>query len=203
MSSWCRSTDYLLTQCLYFFTCKSVDWNDSRSCRFPSNMSKCYCWSELEGCQDSKKSDLVLEDWMFRGSGVLYIPILSISLLGCLPAWSHLLNDGYSKPVWLFTTRLRKEQSSAKITLPDFSFKLRIDQGRKLKHIKAENICSEKIRSLPHYSPAFCLYRLRRDWLLFLGLDTTKDAWIESIEKRFLPNSSCLSHGVSKIPSFS
>ena len=23
------------------------------------------------------------------------MPILSISLLGCLPAWSHLLNDGY------------------------------------------------------------------------------------------------------------
>ena len=67
MSSWCRSTDYLLTQCLYFFTCKSVDWNDSRSCRFPSNMSKCYCWSELEGCHDSKKSDLVLEDLDVQG----------------------------------------------------------------------------------------------------------------------------------------
>ena len=28
-------------------------------------------------------------------------------------------------------------------TLPDFSFKLRIDQGRKLKHIKAENIAQK------------------------------------------------------------
>ena len=39
-------------------------------------------------------------------------------------------------------------------TLPDFSFKLRIDQGRKLKHIKVENKCSEK---LAPYSPAFDL----------------------------------------------
>ena len=30
-------------------------------------MSKCYCWSELEGCQDSKKSDLVLEDLDVQG----------------------------------------------------------------------------------------------------------------------------------------
>ena len=34
------------------------------------------------------------------------------------------------------------------ITLPDFSFKLRIDQGRKFKHIKIENICSENVSSL-------------------------------------------------------
>ena len=106
-------------------------------------MSVCYCCSELEGCQDSKKSDLILED--FGCSGVLYIPILSISLLECLPAWPHLLNDGSSKPVYLFKTWLRKELSFAKITLPDFSFILRIDQGKKIKHIEAENICSEKI----------------------------------------------------------
>ena len=75
--------------------------------------------------------------------------------------WPHLpLNDGSSKPVCLFTTWLGKELSFAKITLPDFSFKLRIEQGRKLKHIKAENICSEKFA---HYSPAFWLCRLR--WL--------------------------------------
>ena len=33
-------------------------------------------------------------------------------------------------------------------TLPDLSLKLRIDQGWKLKHIKVDNICSEKISSL-------------------------------------------------------
>ena len=38
--------------------------------------------------------------------------------------------------------------NSVKITLADFSFKLRIDQGKKLKHVKAENICLEKISSL-------------------------------------------------------
>ena len=121
--------------------------------RFPSNMSECYCCSELEGCQDSKKNDLILED--FGCSGVLYIPILSTSLLECLPAWPHLLNDGSSKPVCLLTTWLRKELSFAKITLPDFSFTLRIDQERKLKHIEAENICSEKFRSL--FSCFLCL----------------------------------------------
>ena len=68
-----------------------------------------YCCSELEGCQDSKKSDLVLEDFrllFMRGSGVLNISILSISLLECFPAWPnvHLLNDGSSKAVCLFTT---------------------------------------------------------------------------------------------------
>ena len=112
-------------------------------------MSECYCCSELEGCQDSKKSDsdLILEDFGC-GSGVLYIPVLSNSLLECLPAWPHLLNDGSSKAVCLFTTWLRKELSFAKITLPDFSFKLRIDQERKLKDIEAENICSDKFRSL-------------------------------------------------------
>ena len=40
-------------------------------------------------------------------------------------------------------------EQSAKITLPDFSFKLRIDQGRKLKHIKAENIYSRKLAHYP------------------------------------------------------
>ena len=30
-------------------------------------MSKWYCWSELEGCQASKKSDLVLEDLDVQG----------------------------------------------------------------------------------------------------------------------------------------
>ena len=72
--------------------------------RFPSNISECYCCSELEGCRDTKKSDLVLED--FGCSGVLNIPILSISLLECLPAWPHvhLLNNASSKPVRLFTT---------------------------------------------------------------------------------------------------
>ena len=70
-----------------------------------------------------------------RGSGVLNIPILSFSLLECFPAWPHvhLLNNGSYKPVCLFTTLLGKELSSAKITLPNFSFKLRIEQGRKLK----------------------------------------------------------------------
>ena len=70
-----------------------------------------------------------------RGSGVLNIPILSFSLLECFPAWPHvhLLNNGSYKPVCLFTTWLGKELSSAKITLPNFSFKLRIEQGRKLK----------------------------------------------------------------------
>ena len=116
-------------------------------------MSECYCCSELEGCQDSKKSDLTLED--FGCSGALYVPILSISLLECLPAWPHLLNDESSKPVCLFTTWLRKELSFAKIILPDFSFKSRIDQGRNLKHIEAENICSEKCRSL--FSCFLCL----------------------------------------------
>ena len=90
--------------------------------------------------------------WMFRSSGVLNITILSISLLEyLLPAWPHLLNWRWiSKPVCLFTTWLgnSKELSSAKITLPDFSFKLRIDQERKLKHIRqrkltfAQKVCS-------------------------------------------------------------
>ena len=33
-------------------------------------MSECYCRSQLEGCQDLKKSDLVLKDFYegFRGS---------------------------------------------------------------------------------------------------------------------------------------
>ena len=100
-------------------------------------MSECYCCSELEGCHDSKKSDSDLIRADFGCSGVLYIPILSISLLECLPAWPHLLNDGSSKAVCLFTTWLRKELSFAKITLPDFSFKLRIDQERKRKDIEA------------------------------------------------------------------
>lgn len=39
--------------------------------------------------------------------------------------------------------------------LPDFSFKSRIDQGKKLKHIEAENICSEKFLSL--FSCFLCL----------------------------------------------
>ena len=142
-----------------FFTCKSVGWNNC-SVASLQTWEKCYCCSDLEGCQDSKKSDLVLED--FGCSGVLYIPILSISLLECLPAWPRLLNDRSSKPVCLFTTWVRKELSFAKITLPDFSFKLRIDQVRKLKHIKAENINFAQ-RNFAHYSPAFCVYRLR--WL--------------------------------------
>ena len=71
-----------------FFTCKSVKINavslsSEHDC-------VCYCCSEFEGCRDSKKSDLILED--FGCSGVLNIPILSTSLLECLPAWPHLLN---------------------------------------------------------------------------------------------------------------
>ena len=77
---------------------------------------------------------------------------------------------------WVFTTWLEKELYSAKITLPDFSFKIRIEQGRKLKHIKAENICSEKkwltifLPSVPIGCP---------DWLLFLRLDPTTAVWID------------------------
>ena len=57
---------------------------------------------------------------------------------------------------WVFKTSVFVHNMTWKgiETLPDFSFKLRIDQGRKLKHIKAENICSEK---LAPYSPAFDL----------------------------------------------
>ena len=56
---------------------------------------------------------------------------------------------------WVFKTSVFVHMTLKGIeTLPDFSFKLRIDQGRKLKHIKAENICSEK---LAPYSPAFDL----------------------------------------------
>ena len=179
--------------------------------------------------------------WMFRSSGVLNITILSISLLEyLLPAWPHLLNWRWiSKPVCLFTTWLgnSKELSSAKITLPDFSFKLRIDQGRKRKHIKTENIHS-KISSLFIKNPVFCLCRLRwlrltkvgnlnisrqrtftqkisslfikKSCLLSLPAALTAVSQVRSnnssmisIEKWFLPNSSWLSHGVSKIPSSS
>ena len=59
---------------------------------------------------------------------------------------------------------------------PDFSFKLRTDQGRKCKHIKAENTCSKKISLLillPSVSVGCA------DWLLFLRLDPTVDAWID------------------------
>ena len=132
--------------------------------------------------------------WMFRGSEVPCIP-LSISLLECLPAGPHLVIDESSKPVCLFTTWLRKELSSAKITLPGFSFKLRIDQRRKLKHFKAENICSEKVHSV--FS---CLSAMPTDRRFSDKIQQWMD---ESIEKRFLPNLSCFSHGVSKIPSFS
>ena len=132
---------------------------------------------------------------MFRGSGVLYIPILSISLLGCLSAWSHLLNDGYSKPKCV-CSKHDFERNRVLLKLPSqiSLSNWELTKEGNLNISRQRTFCSEKIRSLPHYSPAFCLYRLRRDWLLFLGLDTTKDAWIESIEKRFLPNSSCLSH---------
>ena len=108
-------------------------------------------------------------------------------LLQCLPAWSrvHLLNDASSKPVRLSTTWLGKELSSSKIALPDFSFKLRIDQGRKLKYIKAENICSEKIRSL--FSCPLSLSTALTDCVS----DEIQQRKHESIEKRFLPNISC------------
>ena len=114
---------------------------------------------------------------MFRSSGVLDIPILSIPLLECLPAWPNLLNRRWiSKPVCLFTTWLGEELSSAKIILPDFSFKLRIDQGRKLKHIKAEkrDICSEKIRSL--FSCVLSLSAALTDCCF----SDSVDAWIDS-----------------------
>ena len=106
------------------------------------------------------------------------IKTFSISLLECLPArpHTHLLNNASPKPVCLFTTWLGKELSSAKITLPDFSFKLTIDQGRKLKHIKAENICSEK-NSLTILLPSVSVSCA--DWLPCLGLDPTMDARID------------------------
>ena len=124
MSSWCRSTDYLLTQCLYFFTCKSVDWNDSRQRRIPSNMSKCYCWSEL-GCQDSKKSDLVLEDLDvqgFRSSVHTNSQYLDVSL--CLPAWSHLLNDGYSNQCVCSQHDFERNWILPKLPSPRFLFQI-------------------------------------------------------------------------------
>ena len=34
------------------------------------DMRECYCCSELEGCQDSKKSDLALEDFRCSYEGV-------------------------------------------------------------------------------------------------------------------------------------
>ena len=77
---------------------------------------------------------------------ILYVQITEKCGNNCsvasLQTWANVKSVAVS---YLFTTWLRKELSSAKITLPDFSFKLRIGQGRKLKHIKAENICSEKI----------------------------------------------------------
>ena len=116
-------------------------------------------------------------------------PCLNVSLHEHM--YNDLLNDGSSKPVCLFTTWLGKELSCAKITctLPDFSFKFIIDQGRKLQHIKAEKFAQKKFAN---YSPAFCLCRLH--WLLSLRLDPTMDARIN--RKAVLPNSSCLNHEV-------
>ena len=149
MRSWCRSTDYLLTV-FVFLTCKSVEIIVA-SLPFKHERMLLLQWVRSFSRLKEKWSSLFLKilDVFMTGSGVLNIPILSISLLERLPAWpSHSLNDGCSRAVCLFTTWLGKELSSAKISFPDFSFKLRIDQGRELEHIKARNICSERICSL-------------------------------------------------------
>ena len=127
-----------------------------------------------------------------RGSGVLNIRILSVSFLECFPAWPH----GSYKPVCLFRTWLGKELCAAKITLPDFS--QRIDHERKLKHIKAESICSEKIHSL--FS---CLWSLSAALLTAVSRIRSKNGCTNRYES--LLNSSFLTMKsyISKIPSSS
>ena len=61
--------------------------------------------------------------------------------------------------------------------LPSFSFKLRIDQGRKLKTYHGREHLLKKISSLFIKTPAFYLCLLR--WLLFLRLDPTTAARID------------------------
>jgi len=146
MRSWCRSINYLLTQCLYSLRAKV--WTEIIVASLPFKHERMLLLQWIRKLSRLKEEwSCSWRFWIFRGS----VHTNSQYFL----AWPHLLNDGSSKPVCLFTTWLRKELSFAKINLPDFSFKWRIDQGRKLKHIKAENICSEKIRSL--FSCFLCL----------------------------------------------
>ena len=113
--------------------------------------------------------------WIFKSSGVLNKQILSNSLLECLPAWPHLLNDG--SPNQCVCSQHDLERNWVLPKLP--SLKIRIDQRRKLKHIKTEkrDICWEKILSLISY--LLSLSVSCADWLLFLRLDPTADAWID------------------------
>ena len=67
--------------------------------------------------------------------------------LEIIVAWLPFKHERMLLLVWVIFSQHDLERNWVLPKLPsDFSFKLRIDQGRK--HIKAENICSEKIRSL-------------------------------------------------------
>ena len=88
-----------------------------------------------------KQSDWVISAWIINeynkcGKG-----------LEIIVAWLPFKHERMLLLVWVIFSQHDLERNWVLPKLPsDFSFKLRIDQGRK--HIKAENICSEKIRSL-------------------------------------------------------
>ena len=124
---------------------------------------------------------------IFKTKGVSeYTNSQTISLLECPPAWPHLLNDGSSKPVCLLTTYHGKELNNLP-KLPSqisLSFKLKIDQGRKLKHIKAANIYSKKLahcsqKILPYVS-VWCIEQIDElldgwlTWALYAGFTFPK-----------------------------
>ena len=83
-----------------------------------------------------------------------------------------------------------------KMTWKGFLFR-RIEQGGKLKHITAENVCEKKI------SPLFlCLCYCRQHWLTALSQIRCNNGYMDRWKSSSW-NSSYSSHGVSLIPSSS